>query len=162
MTPKLLDKFGIPIIVLFVFFMFYKPEVCPLIIGALLIYVAVYYWHYLKMITNEGARAIGIILEYQRDNYGYKVPVIEFTAADEQKINGKPFYYTATDLAKFRSYKKYVNTEVIINYLPNKPHIFVIAKERYYNYLSLSLMLLIGSIFLTVGIAAVAGYIEFS
>jgi len=139
--------------------MFYKPIVCALILGVLILGAAIYYAYFIRIIQKKGSRSIGKILQHQADSDGYKIPVITFATSQGQEFQGKPFFYVATDISRFRSYKNKINKEVIVIYHPKDPKKFIIYKEKGFNYAGIVLMMLAGSVFCAVSIANLLGYI---
>jgi hypothetical protein len=159
---ELLDnkKYGIPIVVLFVFFMFYKPVVCFIILGSLVSIISIYFWNFLSNIQKNGIKNVGKILFYESDSEGHKTPTVEFTTNNGIQIRKKPYYYASTDLSKIRNYKNNIDKKIDILYDPQNPEKFVIGKERNFNRFSLIFGILVGIIFLTVGICSVLGIIN--
>ena len=151
---KLLDdkKFAIPIFILFLFFMFYEPIVCFIILGTLVSITSIYYWRFLTYIYKNGTKASGKILSYESDSEGYKTPIISFTTEQGIQIREKPYYHASTDLGILMSYKKEIGRQIDILHDPENPEKFVIKKEKGFNKLTLIFMALIGLIFLIIGI----------
>lgn len=159
---ELLDnkKYAVPIIILFVFFMFYKPVVCFIIFSLLILIISIYSWNFLSDIRKNGIQSVGKILFYESDSDGYKTPTVEFTDKNGKLIRKKPYYYTSTDVSKIRTYKKNINKPVDILYHRKNSEKFVIGKERNFNNFSLIFITLIGLICLTVGVCSILGIIE--
>src|ERR1700722_11675215 len=104
-----IKKYWIAIVIVFALSMLIKPALCFLIIGLLAIYVGIEAIIFQNSIREKGIMCTGNILEYQRDNYGYKTPLIEFTTLAGERIKEQPFVYSSTDLSKIRSYKNMIN-----------------------------------------------------
>ncbi|MCX7549179.1 DUF3592 domain-containing protein [Xanthomarina sp. F1114] len=151
---ELLNKkeYAIPIFILFVFFMFYKPVICFLILGLLTTIIGIKYWIFIVDIQKNGIESIGKILFYESDEDGYKTPTIEFKTKNGIQINKKPYYYSSTDLSKIKTYKNKINESVSVLYDKKNPKKFVLENERNFNYFSLILITLAGIVFLTAGI----------
>lgn len=158
----LLDKkkYAIPIFILFVFFMFYKPVICFIILGSLISIMSIYYWNFLLDIQKNGIESVGKILFYESDSDGYKTPTVEFIDKNGKQIRKKPYYYVSTDLSKIRTHKKNIDKPINILYDPKNPEKFVIGKERNFNSFSLIFATLVGMIFLTIGICSTLGIIN--
>jgi hypothetical protein len=150
---ELLNKkeYSIPIFILFVFFMFYKPVVCFLILGSLTTLIGIKSWILIVNIQKNGIKSIGKILSYESDEDGHKTPTIEFKTKKGNQIKKKPYYYASTDLSKIKTYKNKINESVSVLYDKKNPAKFVIETERDFNYFSLILIILVGVVFLTVG-----------
>jgi len=159
---ELLNKkeYAIPIFILFVFFMFYKPVICFLILGSLATFIGIQSWIFIVDIQKNGIESIGKILFYESDEDGYKTPTIEFKTKNGNQIKKKPYYYASTDLSKFRTYKNKKNESVSVLYDKNNPEKFVVGNERSFNYFSLILIILVGIVFLTVGILSLLEIIK--
>lgn len=150
-------KYAIPIIIIFVFFMFYKPVICFIILGSLVSIMSIYFWKFLSDIHKTGIQSVGKILFYESDSDGHKTPTVEFITKCGMHIRKKPYYYASTDLSKIQNYKKNIDKSIDILYDPKNPEKFVIGKERNFNSFSLIFMTLVGLIFLTVGICSILG-----
>lgn len=150
---ELLNKkeYIIPILILFVFFMFFKPVICFLLIGSLAILVGINSWIIIIDIQKNGIESIGKILSYDSDEDGHKTPTIEFKTKNGNQIKKKPYYYASSDLSKIKSYKNKINESVSVVYDKKNPEKFVIGNERNFNYFSLILIILVGIFFLTFG-----------
>ena len=153
-------KYGIIIFIVFAFFMFYKLIICFLIIGLIVLIYGIHYYTFLNNIDHNGIESIGEILRYESDDENYKTPIVKFDAKNGINIEAKPYYYSSTDLSKFRTYKNKINKKITVIYEPKKPERFIIKGERNFNYISLLFISLGGLIFMIVAIANLLGYIE--
>ncbi|WP_405570503.1 DUF3592 domain-containing protein [Winogradskyella sp. Asnod2-B02-A] len=151
---ELLNKkeYAIPIFILFVFFMFYKPVICFLILGSLATLIGIKSWIFIVDIQKNGIESVGKILFYESDEDGHKTPTIEFKTKNGNQIKKKPYYYASTDLSKIRTYKNKINESVSVLYDKKNPEKFVVGNERNFNYFSLILITLAGVVFIAVGI----------
>lgn len=151
---ELLDKkkYSIPIFILFVFFMFYEPFVCFIILGFLILITCINYWLFLSNIHKNGIESVGKILFYKSDSDGHKTPIVEFTDRNGKQIRKKPYLYASTDFSKIRTYKKNIDKTIDILYDPNNTEKFIIRKERNFNSFALIIMMLVGLIFLIIGV----------
>lgn len=145
-------EYVILLFILFVFFMFYKPVICFLILGSLVTIIGIQSWFFMVDIQKNGIESVGEILFYESDSDGFKTPTIEFKTKNGNQIKKKPYYYSSTDLSKIRTYKNEINTSVPVLYDKNNPEKFVLGNERSFNYFSLILITLVGIILLIVGI----------
>jgi len=153
-------KYSIAIILVFVFFMFYKPLICSIIIGLLALFYGIEYFLFFKYIGENGIETTGRILSYESDEDGYKTPIILFKILDGTEIKKKPYYYWSTDLSIFRTYKNHINESVSVIYNPKSPEKFIIKKENQSNYISLLLLGIFGLIFIAIGVFHLLGYIN--
>ena len=152
-------KYGYVFVGLFVFFAFYKPEVCMLLFGIAILGVYSYYATAIRAIFSMGVQGKGIIQRYEIGSHHYPTPLVKFTDHNGNTIEAHPIYYAASDLRYFRNYDKAIGKEVEVYYLPNQPGKFMLRKKQWLNYTSLVLFLLVGMIFTAIGIAAIMGMI---
>ncbi|KFF06123.1 DUF3592 domain-containing protein [Flavobacterium reichenbachii] len=152
-------KSGIIILILFIFFGFYKPVVCFLIVGSLILYHGIHYLEFLNSITKNGIESLGKIVSHESDE-GYKIPIIEFKTLEEKLITGKPYYYASTDASFFRSYKNDINKNIKILYSSKNPERFVVKAEKSFNYGTLIFSVIIGAAFTSMAIAQLLGYVN--
>ena len=151
-------KYTRPLLITFIFFLYYKPVVCFIIVGALILIVTFYYWNFLSGIRRNGIRGVGKIM-YESSSRGPKAPTIEFTSKNGIKVCKKPYYYLPADLSKISTYKQNIGKEVDIFYDRQNPEKFVLEKEGSFNILGLLLIVLVGLTFLIVGICSVLGIV---
>ena len=154
-----IKNYWIAFVIVFGISMFIKPTLCVFMLGGLAFYFGVASIIFLKNIQKKGIECMGNILEYQSDNDGYKTPLIEFTTLRGELIKEQPFVYASTDLSKIRSYKSMINQPVSILYDPDNPKKFVLTNEKEFNYLVLTICILVGSIFIALSIGSFLGYI---
>ena len=152
-------KYAIPLFIIFVFFMFYKPVICLIILGSLISVVSIYYCSFLSDIHKNGIESVGKIVFYESDSDGHKTPTIEFTSKDGIQVRKEPYYYASTDVSKIRTYKNNIDKSIDIIYDQKNPEEFVIGNERNFNSFSLQFVLFVGMIFLIVGICGISGII---
>jgi len=159
---KLLNekRYAISIVILFVFFMFYKPVFCFIMIGLIIVIAVIDSWFLIVTLQKIGIESTAQILHYVSDDDGHKTPIIEFTTSNGNQIKSKPYYYASTDLSIIRTYKNKINTSIDIIYHPKNPEKFVIKKERFFNYFILIFMLLGAITFLIVGTLSLLGIIQ--
>ena len=157
---NLKKEYSIIIIILFVFFMFYKPIVCALIMGALVLYHGIESLMFLNYINKNGIESLGKILSYESDEESYKTPIIEFQTLEGKFIKEKPYYYASSDLSKFRTYKNDINKNITVLYSSERPEKFVIKTEKNFNYGSLIFVIAIGLIFIILACVNLFGYIN--
>ena len=159
---ELLNKkeYAIPIFILFVFFMFYEPEICFFILGFLVIIIGIQTWIFMVGIQKNGIESVGKILYYEADEDGHKTPTIEFKTKNGIQIKKKPYYYASSDLSKIRTYKNKTNESISVLYDKKNPEKFIIGNENNFNYFSLVFIILVGIIFLSVGILSLLKIIK--
>jgi len=149
---KNIKKLDIIFFISFAFFMFYKPIICILLIGSMIIFHSINYAIFLSRINRFGKETIGKILSYETEYKGYKTPIIEFEV-ETKKIKEKPFFYASTDLSKIRSYSNNIDKLVPILYIPSNPKEFIMKSEKKFNYGSLIFISIIGLIFIIISLA---------
>ncbi|TPG41695.1 DUF3592 domain-containing protein [Flavobacterium pectinovorum] len=157
---NLKKEYSIIIMILFVFFMFYRPVVCFLILGTLLLYYGIDSLIFLNYISKKGIETMGKILAHESDNEGYKTPIIEFLSPEGKLLKGKPHYYAASDLSKFRTYKGDINKNVRILYSLENPEKFVIKTEKSFNYGTIIFVIAVSLIFIGIGIGNILGFLN--
>lgn len=115
---ELLNKkeYAIPTFILFAFFMFYKPVICFIILGLLATIIGIHSWSFLVNINKNGIKSRGKILFYESDSDGYKTPTIEFTTKNGKQIKKEPYYYSSSDISKFKNYKNDIDKSVFVLY----------------------------------------------
>lgn len=159
---NLIKKYWMIFVLAFVVAMFTKPELCFLIIGLLVSYIGFEAIITLKVITQKGVECSGIIIQYQANRNGYKIPLIEFKTTSGELIREKPYIYSSTGLSKVRSYKKLINQPVLIVYDPENPKKFVLTIDRQFNYMVFSCFLFGGLVFVILSITILFGYLKLS
>lgn len=157
---KIIEKYGLIIVVLFVFFMFYKPIFCFLIVGSLALCHGIESLTFLNYIKKNGIESLGEILSYESDEDGYKTPIIEFKTLKGELIKQKPYYYASTDLSIFRTYKNNINKKITVIYSEENPEKFVIKTEKDFNIGTIILMIIVGLIFLVLSIGNLLGFLN--
>ena len=153
-------KYWILIVAAFLLSAFFKPALCFLIFGMLVSYIALESMRFQKRLGSSGIRCTGRILSFERDRYGYKTPVIQFTPIGGNEIIQKPSIYSSTDLSKILSYDNLISTEVQVIYDPDDARKFALTEKLGGNSLAFLLFLLVGIVLTIVGVAALAGYIK--
>ena len=152
--------YWIPFFIAFAISMFTEPAFCALLLGSAGFCIGIYGFIFLKRLREKGTTCTGKILTHERSSDGYKTPVIEFTPSNGDPVSGTPYIYASTDLSKIRSYKKQIDQEVLVLYDPDDPKKFVLPSEKGFNYFFLVIVILFGTIFITVGICSLLGYIK--
>jgi len=149
---------GIIIAVLFVFFMFYKPSVCFLMLGSLALFYVIKNVAFLNKIKKSGVEIVGKIVSYESDDEGYKTPVIEYETSEGKNLMGKPYIRSSSDLDKFQSYSQNINKNIRIIYSPESPEKFIIKNS------SPGCVLILGSIiglvFIILTTGSLLGYFD--
>ncbi|PWB22165.1 hypothetical protein DCO46_17885 [Flavobacterium sp. HTF] len=151
-----IKKISIPYFVLFVFFMFYKPVICFLMLGIFALVFAVYSILFLNIIRKNGIETTGKIVSYDSDGEGYKTPVIEFQIGEEETITAKPFLHTSSDLDKFRSYQGNIYKPVKIIYNSESPEKFILKDNSHG--CGLIIIIMAGLVFAGIAIGNLLGY----
>ncbi len=143
----------------FVFFMFYKPIYCFLLLGTLIILFVIKFSLFLNKINKIGKEVDGKIISYEIEDEGHKSPLVEFEVSGK-KIIKKPYYYSSTDLSKFKTYRNNIEKSIPIIYIPNNPEKFIIKTEKGFNYFTLILSTIVGVIFILIGFAQLFNFIK--
>jgi hypothetical protein len=149
-------ELGIILFIPFVFFMFYKPVICFLMLGTLLLFFAIQSLLFLIKINKNGIENHGKIVSYESDEEGYKTPIIEFQISQGKTFTGKPYFHTSSDLDKFKSYNKNINKTIKIIYNPDHPEKFIL-KDNSSNF-AVILLIIAGLIFSGISIGNLLGY----
>lgn len=147
------------ILIAFLFFMFYKPIFCFLLLGLLIVFYVIQSSIFLNQINKKGEETIGKITSYLTESEGYKTPLVEFEINGE-KILKKPYYYSSSDLSKFKTYRKNINKSITIVYIPNNPEKFIIKSEKGFNYFSLIFSAIVGLGFILISLANLFNFIK--
>lgn len=150
---KKYNPYEIIFFVLFVFFIFYKPIVCALLLGSFIIFKVIDYLLFLKYIQKNGIPLVGEIVSYENDDENYKTPIITFEVAG-QHIKRTPQGYFSSDIDKFRSFKENIGKTIPILYDPRNPEKFIIANKKEPSYLGLVFLLLVCVVFIVIGLGA--------
>ena len=140
--------------------MFYKPIFCFLLLGIITMFLAISSLSFFNYINKNGIKTNGKIISYEKDEYGHKTPIIEFKTLEGELLTKKPYYYSSTDLSIIKTYQNKINRIVEIIYSPKKPEMFVIEKEKKFNYGSVILMIIVSLIFLGIAIGKMLGIIN--
>jgi hypothetical protein len=156
-----IKKYWYIIVAFFIFFIFYKPIYCFLILGIIILFSALTSLSFFDYMNKNGIKTNGKILSYEKDEDGHKTPIIEFKTLNGKFITKKPHYYTSTDLSIFKTYPNNINKNIEIIYSPKKPDMFVIKTEKTFNYGSIIFMIIISLIFLGIAIGKILGIIKF-
>lgn len=157
---KFIEKYGLIIAVLFIFFMFYKPIFCFLLLGSLALYYGIESLTFLNYIKKNGIESLGEILSYESDEDGYKTPIIEFKTLKGELIKQKPYYYASTDLSIFKTYKNNINKKITVIYSEDNPGKFVIKTEKDFNIGTIILMIIVGLFFVGLSIGNLLGFLN--
>jgi hypothetical protein len=152
--------YGYFIVTLFAFFLFYKPIFCFLILGILLMYYSVNSLIFFDYINKKGIKTNGKILSYEKDEDSHKTPIIEFKTLEGNLITKKPHYYASTDLSIVKTYQNNINKNIEILYSPKNPELFIMEKEKKFNYGSVIFMIFGGLIFSGIAIGQIFGIIK--
>lgn len=140
--------------------MFYKPVFCFLLLGILLMFFAISSLTFFAHLNKNGIKTTGKIVSYEKDEDGHKTPIIKFKTLEGNLITKKPHYYASTDLSIIKTYQNNINKNVEIVYSPKKPEMFILEKEKNFNYGSVILMIFISLIFSGIAIAKILGVLN--
>ena len=142
--------------ILVIFFMFYNPIICILIIGIALLLFAFYAIWFVNNLNKNGIESTGKIVSYESDNEGYKTPIIEFTIAEGKTFFGKPYIHGSSDLDKFRAYNQNINKAVKIIYNPKSPEKFILKGSS--NSFVIFFLIIVGLVFIYFSVINLMGY----
>ena len=157
---KTIEKYWIAIVIIFVICMFTKPILCFIILGPIMFFIAFDYLRVLTILKKNGIKTTGKILKYVRGNKCYQTPIINFIIENGKIIESEPYFYSATDINKFRTFKNYIEKPIEIKYNPEMPEEFLIEDQKVFNEIMVYLIMLISSIFFIVGIFDIIGIIS--
>lgn len=160
MTLKLINKYGIPIFLLFLAGVFFAPGISALVFSGLCALVAIEMRRTLRGLRNEGIEAIAKIERFESDSDGDPIPVMSFETSDGIHVKGRPYHYIRPSFVLESGRGDETGKEYAVLYRPDVPTEFVRQKDegqaRIAYYLLLVLMVLIA----TAGIADLIGYIN--
>jgi hypothetical protein len=142
--------------ILFIFFMFYNPVICPLMLGVLLLFYAINSVLFLNKLSKNGIESFGKILSYESDRKGYKTPIIEFQIAEGKYFAGKPYVHSSSDLDKFQSYSENINKRVKVIYNPESPEKFILKDGS--NGCGIIILIIVGLVLSAISIGNLIGY----
>jgi hypothetical protein len=153
-------KYWLVIVVVFGVCIFIKPPLCFLLLGVLIVYMSLEAIIFLNKMATKGIACTGIIIEYQSDSDGDKIPLVEFTTIAGDLISGNPYVSASTSLSKVKAAKGSIQDTVSILYDPKDPKKFEVVNDRRNNYAILILFLLLGLLSLLLGTCTLLGYIR--
>lgn len=155
---RFFKRFGIAIFVVFAICMFFKPVLCPFILGLLFSWLGLTGIWVMNTIQKKGVESTGRIFSFETDSDGDKTPLVEFTARETgQVIREKPFVYTTSDLS---SYARMAGTDVPIRYNPDDPTQFMLGTDPTWKYVLFGIFTIIGFAAMIVSLGSLLGYID--
>lgn len=154
-------KWAVLILVLFIFFMFYKAIVCAIILGLLLLIIGFKTWLFLSNISNNGIKTFGTIQSFgPKDSEGNRLPIIEYFTNNDECITETPKFYAYSSVTRIRNPEKHVGKRTRIVYDPNNVKHFILHGESgFYTFTSV-FMMLVGLIFITMASLTLGGFIN--
>lgn len=158
---EFIKKYMLAIFIAFGISMFIQPAFCMLIIGFIALYSSVETIVFLEKIKRVGVETPGTIISCERDNEGTITLIVEFTPAEGEVIKEEPFITSSSDVEHINSYTEIAGTQVSVLYHPEDPKRFVVTGKKDWEYFTSIFAILIGVVFLTVGVSSLLGFIEF-
>ncbi len=159
---KILEKYWIFIVVIFVICMFAKPLLCFIILGIITFFLGIDYYRVFRIIKNYGIQVTGRIIKYERGQKGYQTPIINFSTTNGTTVETEPYFYVSSDINKCRTFKNYIGKSIEINYNPKNPEEFLIANQKVINIVGIFFLIISGIIFTMIGIFGIFGIINMS
>jgi len=120
---------AIAILVAFVFFMFYEPVVCGIILGLIFIVIGVRGWKFIYRMNNNGIKRWGTVVSFETDNESGNIPIIEYDTLENESITAQPHFYAYASVTKIRNPKKHIGKRTIILYDPDNVKRFVLKAD---------------------------------
>ena len=157
---KKLEKYWNYIVIVFIIFMFLKPIICFLILGSIILYVCLDYLRVYKVLNRHGISKTGIIIKYTRGWKGYQTPTINFSITSGEIIEEEPYFYSSSDVNKFRTFKNYIEKPVEIKYNPENPKEFLISAQANSNIIGIYIFVFVALFFTIAGILDICGIIN--
>ena len=155
-----IKKYWILIAIIFVFFMYYEPVVCLIILGSFFLILGISSWTFLYEIKKRGIKSVGKILNYESDNDGHITPIVNYKTVNGKVINKKPYFYVTANIGSITTYKSKINEEVPIIYNPNNPEKFILQEEMTLNKFGLIFFIIVGLTLFVVGLLDLIGIIN--
>lgn len=156
-----IKKYQIVIVLTMVALAYIKPPLCFVLTGSITFYLGLTSIKLLKKLRISGIERTGKITEIVENSDGHKMPFIEFTAMTGEAIKGKPFVFTTTNSSILKTNKYQPNQSVQIVYDADEPKKFVLSNEEASNDLVFKIFMIVGLLFIGLGICWLLGYIKF-
>ena len=160
MPLKLINKYAVPIFLLFLAGVFFAPGIAALLFGLLCALLAMEMRSTLRNLCKSGAEAIAKIERFESDSNGDPIPVMSFETSDGIHVKGRPYYYIRPFFVLESGRGDETGKEYAVLYRPEVSTEFVRQKDegqaRFVYYLLLVLMVLIAA----AGIADLMGYLN--
>lgn len=141
-------------------FLFIDEAVSMIIFGGLLFGLSVLSITFLRYITKNGLRSEGVLKKIQYDSDGAPYPIVEFTTAEGETIQGGPFIHTSAHFGGIQLKKTSAHKPISILYSPKDPSQFVIGTKQDFDYFAFLFFGLIGLAFIVLGFCDMFGVID--
>jgi hypothetical protein len=126
---KLINKYAIPIFLLFLAGVFFAPGIAALLFGLLCALLAMEMRSTLRSLRKSGAEAIAKIERFERDSDGDPIPVMSFETADGTRVEGRLFYHFSSAFVFQSGSRAEVGKEQVVLFVPDNPTAFVKQKD---------------------------------
>ena len=141
--------------------MFKAPEMCPIILGIVIILFSLQGIAFLSRIIVSGKIAEGKIIRYEPDGDGGSVPVIQFTSDDGRLIENKPTVGFSADPDNVFADDGDLGILVTVKYDPENQETFVLGYTSDGHQLGMFLLLFIGIALVIFGFLELFGFVNF-
>lgn len=154
-----IKKYWIGVSLAFVVCMFTKPILCFLLLGGFAVFVGVMGIKTAKSIKKNGVNGTGIIVDLEYDSNGYATPVIEFTSTTGAVYRIKPYVYSSNSF-NLQYGENSMNKLVAILYYADDPNKMILKETSGVTQFSLTVIILVWSVFVLFSIASLLGFID--
>uniref|UniRef100_UPI00404932AD DUF3592 domain-containing protein n=1 Tax=Flavobacterium sp. TaxID=239 RepID=UPI00404932AD len=135
----------IPFIIIFVLVLTSGyHEVSFFIIGLVVISVGVYGMIFIDLIKKRGKVTNGKIVSYQKDDEGFKTPIIEFTTRNGKLVRKVPTTFFSFKSSFSKHSNSALNENMQVLYDPNNPEKFLIKQNIETDYNAYIFIVIIG------------------
>ncbi len=153
-------KYWILIVLVFVFFMYYKPDVCFIIMGSVFFIIGIHAWVFAYTIKKYGISSFGRVINYESDNDGHTIPIVQYKTKNGKEIIKKPYLYMTAYIGRITTYKNNIYDKVPIVYNPKNPKRFILKEEHSQNHLGVVFITIIGIVLIGVGLSKIFNIIS--
>ena len=157
---KFFKKYMLAIFIAFCISMFIEPAFCMLILGFVVLYSSGESIVFLEKMKRVGIETLGTVASYEKDDEGNITAIVEFTAAGGELIKDEPYIISLADLEDLTPYNEIAGSGVSVLYHPDDPKRFVIKGKKDWEYLTSIFAIIVGLVFVVVGISSLFGLIE--
>lgn len=157
---KFIRRFSIPVFLLFLVCVLFKPALAAILFSAILAITWVDLHRSVRQIRNAGIDALAVFERYDRDADGDAVPVLVFETVEGERIEGNPLVFLSASFGMGMSRKKEAGTLMEIRYHPVDPARFLLKSDESTARTILWLLMVIVLVSAAVGTAGLLGCLE--